>query len=898
MPQYIAKVVYKSSSTAAPETWMDTTDKTADAGNMLSGITALKNDGSTATGDIPSKSSSDLTVSGATVTAPAGFYDSAASKSVSTATQATPSISVNSSTGLVTASATQTAGYVSAGTKSSTEQLSTQAGKTVTPTESEQTAVVAGKFTTGAVKVAGISSTYVGSGIDQNDSDDLTVSGATVTTRAGYYAEDASKSVATGTAGTPTATKGTVSNHAVSVTPSVTNTTGYITGGTKNGTAVSVSASELVSGTKTISASGTTDVTNYASASVAAGSATTPATTITANPSISVSSSGLITATASASQSVTPTVTEGYVSSGTAGTVSVSGSNTEQLSTQAAATITPSTSQQTAVAAGKYTTGAVVVDPIPSQYIIPSGTLSIVENDTGIDVSQYASVDVAVPSSGGVTVNPLNVSANGTYTAPSGTAYSPVTVNVEGGGGAAASAKDVNFIDYDGTILYSYTASEAQALTELPANPSHSGLVAQGWNWTLEQIKSQLTAVPDGPVWIGQMYITQSGATEIDVTMTAPDLHPYLGIAVNGTVTIDWGDNTTADTVTGSSNTVLKFTGHEYAADGDYTISITVSSGRFTFYCNANSSNLYRSVLSETTAFNYSGRYTRDITAVRLGENAYLGNYAFHNCTELKSITITDNVTSIGEGAFLTCYSLPSFTVPYGVTSIGSNAFGSCYALANVAVPNSVTSIGANAFRSCYPLTSITIHDGVRSIGDYAFQYCSALESVIIPNSVTTIGTSAFSGCYVVASIKITNSGTSIASYAFNNCFCLVSITIPYGITVIAAYMFYNCYALPSITIPNSVTSIGNYAFSGCYTFASITIPDSVKTIGTYAFYNCRGIREMHFNATTPPTVSSSNAFTNALASGATIYVPAGSLSAYTSATNYPSSSTYTYVEE
>lgn len=87
----------------------------------------------------------------------------------------------------------------------------------------------------------------------------------------------------------------------MSVTPSVTNTTGYITGSTKTGTAVTVSASELVSGTKSITASGTTDVTNYASASVAAGSATTPATTITANPSISINSSGKITATVSTS---------------------------------------------------------------------------------------------------------------------------------------------------------------------------------------------------------------------------------------------------------------------------------------------------------------------------------------------------------------------------------------------------------------------------------------------------------------------------------------------------------------------------------------------------------------------------------------------------------------------
>lgn len=95
-------------------------------------------------------------------------------------------------------------------------------------------------------------------------SSDLEVSGATVTAPAGLYASAASKSVASGTAGTPTASKGTVSNHSVSVTPSVTNTTGYITGSTKTGTAVTVSASELVSGSETKTANGTYDVTNLA----------------------------------------------------------------------------------------------------------------------------------------------------------------------------------------------------------------------------------------------------------------------------------------------------------------------------------------------------------------------------------------------------------------------------------------------------------------------------------------------------------------------------------------------------------------------------------------------------------------------------------------------------------
>ena len=92
-------------------------------------------------GSIPTKTSSNLTANGATITVPAGYYASNASKSVSPITQATPSISISSS-GLITASATQSAGYVSAGTKSGTKQLTTQGAATITPGTSAKTAVL------------------------------------------------------------------------------------------------------------------------------------------------------------------------------------------------------------------------------------------------------------------------------------------------------------------------------------------------------------------------------------------------------------------------------------------------------------------------------------------------------------------------------------------------------------------------------------------------------------------------------------------------------------------------------------------------------------------------------------------------------------------------------------
>lgn len=219
----ISKVVYKSSANATPVTWMDATPATAAASDVISPKTAMLADGvvteGTGSGGITPTGNINITQAGSTdVTAYATATVAAGTEGTPTATKGT----VSSHSVSVTPSVTNSAGYITGSTKT---------GTAVSVSASEL-----------------VSGTY---NVDSSGTKDVT--------------NYASASIPAGTAGTPSATKGTVSNHSVSVTPSVTNQTGWITGSTKTGTAMTVSASELVSGSETKTANGTYDVTNLAS---------------------------------------------------------------------------------------------------------------------------------------------------------------------------------------------------------------------------------------------------------------------------------------------------------------------------------------------------------------------------------------------------------------------------------------------------------------------------------------------------------------------------------------------------------------------------------------------------------------------------------------------------------
>ena len=264
---------------------LDVTQTTATADKILTGYGCIGADGvwidgtATGGGTLQAKTNIDPTTSSQTITADSG-YDGLSSVQINampSGTAGTPTASkgsVSNHSVSVTPSVTNVTGYITGGTKT---------GTAVSVSASE---LVSGTYTvssTGTIDVTNYESISVSaqslpSAVSSTSSgtSKATIGRQTSTkylniptgynATAQYYTISA---VADGTAGTPTASKGSVSNHSISVTPSVTNTTGYITGGTKTGTAVTVSASELVSGSETKSTNGTYDVTNLASLVVA-----------------------------------------------------------------------------------------------------------------------------------------------------------------------------------------------------------------------------------------------------------------------------------------------------------------------------------------------------------------------------------------------------------------------------------------------------------------------------------------------------------------------------------------------------------------------------------------------------------------------------------------------------
>lgn len=391
------------------------------------------------------------------ISIPQGYYADDVSYALPSGSFSVSSITVSAS-GQVTAQAnTSEEGYIKRGVgTANVYQLTTQSATTVIPSETAQTLSVNQKYMTGDVTVAAITPTYVGSSVPAGE---MLVDGPTVTATAGYYAtaltetiDDAelngnivfSKqpvSIAVDNAGLITATSelvrdnmiinqagGYIGYHtqeeyiisngsttyqlpvqaATTVVPSeiTTTVTGqkYMTGDITVAAITSTYVGSEITTNPTITVSGPTvtipsgyynsENTKTISNAVIADTITIP---MTSANTFSVDENGLVSATRNyMAQTNAAVKSSGYITTRDFIRIEIPKStSTYQLHTQAATTITPSSATQT-ITGQKYMTGDITVQPIPSQYIVPSGTLTItsVDTTTTFDAINYASVAV------------------------------------------------------------------------------------------------------------------------------------------------------------------------------------------------------------------------------------------------------------------------------------------------------------------------------------------------------------------------------------------------------------------------------------------------------------------------------------------------------------------------
>lgn len=416
------------------------------------------------------------------------------------------------------------------------------------------------------------------------------------------------------------------------------------------------------------------------------------------------------------------------------------------------------------------------------------------------------------------------------------------------GSGGALEEKEVNFFDYDGTLLYSYSKAEAASLASLPSLPTHEGLTAQGWTHTFEQI--QAFTVSDRPfLEVGATFITDDGSTRL--YFEVPDiigikLSLLLTISGNLALDIDWGDSSPVETVTASAT--LSHTMN--VSHTNVMVKITpTGTGTYTF-------SLERATPYVLYAF---------LQKVEIGSNvSLLLSFTYHYLLEY--ITIPQGINSISYATFNGCFSLISCVLPIGIESIGQSSFVSCYQLQRLIIPDSVMSIGDYSIQNCCNLKSLVIPERISIIANTMIRQCYSLEKISLPN-IVQIENQGISNNYCL-NLILPSTVRQIGENGISSC-AIRELDIPDGVTQISKRMCYNNQILQKVTIPDSVTSIGDNSFQSCTRLIQISIPSSVKSIGGSAFANCDNLVIIDISGYTDPnnlpTLVNYNAFpTNA----------------------------------
>lgn len=392
---------------------------------------------------------------------------------------------------------------------------------------------------------------------------------------------------------------------------------------------------------------------------------------------------------------------------------------------------------------------------------VPPNSVLIITTDNTDEAIYYRSLTIKnssilinpdpVNDTSSATLIEKTITENGTYYATDDGAdgYSVVDVDVAGG---SLEDADVRFFDYDGTVVYGYTKEQFLALTEMPPNPAHEGLTAQGWNWTFEGAHDYVEHL--GGLDIGQSYITNDGKTRYRIYISQADVEQLELLDVifvqDGQVEVDWGDGSEIETISGLATEEKSFR-HTFHSIGYYTVSINVVSGIIELDTLNNSS---ENPLLVAVEIGLGVSFTGEQWELRLA----------YEQERLKYITIPTYITHIG--ALYQCNSLKCAILPMN-SVLGSSVFRNCSNLKTFCLPETVTvpsefwSIGSQ----CGSVERLYIPSGVTTMKGEICDYCYSLKTVCIPNSVTEItdyGDYILGGCYNVSDIIIDNTENAI----------------------------------------------------------------------------------------------------------------------------------------
>ena len=232
-----------------------------------------------------------------------------------------------------------------------------------------------------------------------------------------------------------------------------------------------------------------------------------------------------------------------------------------------------------------------------------------------------------------------------------------------------------------------------------------------------------------------------------------------------------------------------------------------------------------------------------------------IGDRAFENRTDLRTVMIPDSVEKIEFEAFYNCINLKIVDLSSNLTTIGYDVFGNCKSISKIEIPKSLkkfdgtwgrgTNLSYGAFGGCSNLKTVNFEAGSAIVCAALFMGCDGIEEIELPDTITEIGDSAFKSCKNLNKVIIPESVTKIDGDAFAECSGLVDIKMHEGINTIGSRAFYKCDRLLDIVIPDSVEKIEFEAFRGCDKLENIKLSENLTIVGYGVFGDCKSISKI-----------------------------------------------------